>query len=162
MSCPGGAYQWAPEIPTNIKLASTKLSKCELVHNWAHSSSCPPFWLGRGGFDRSRAFLPSPIGINQMRQKNPGAHQTNNCRCNVNHENSPTPTPCDVGAARSKSEPGVSKISCVQERGERARGWQTQRRCRFPSSGEAPGDLCGEESFANVSEVAGNSRIKIA
>jgi hypothetical protein len=33
--------------------------------------------------------------------------------------------------------------------------------CRFPSGGEAPGDLWSEKSFANVSEVAGNSRIKM-
>ena len=31
----------------------------------------------------------------------------------------------------------------------------------FPSGGEAPGDLWSEKSFANVSEVAGNSRIKM-
>jgi hypothetical protein len=35
------------------------------------------------------------------------------------------------------------------------------RQCRFPSGGEAPGDLWSEKSFANVSEVAGNSRIKM-
>ena len=40
MSCPGGAYQWAPEIPTYVKLASAQPSKCELAHNWTHSSSC--------------------------------------------------------------------------------------------------------------------------
>jgi len=32
--------------------------------------------------------------------------------------------------------------------------------CSFPSGGEAPGELWSEKSFANVSEVAGNSRIK--
>jgi hypothetical protein len=32
---------------------------------------------------------------------------------------------------------------------------------RFPSGDEAPGDLWSEKSFANVSEVAGNSRIKM-
>jgi hypothetical protein len=33
--------------------------------------------------------------------------------------------------------------------------------CRFPSGGEVRGDLWSEKSFANVSEVAGNSRIKM-
>jgi hypothetical protein len=32
--------------------------------------------------------------------------------------------------------------------------------CRYPSGGEAHSDLWSEKSFANVSEVAGNSRIK--
>jgi hypothetical protein len=34
--------------------------------------------------------------------------------------------------------------------------------CRFPFGGEAPGNLRSEKSFANVSEVAGNSRIKLS
>jgi hypothetical protein len=37
MSCPGGAYHWAPEIPSDRRLAGAILSKCELVHNCAHS-----------------------------------------------------------------------------------------------------------------------------
>jgi hypothetical protein len=43
MSCPGGAYSWAPEIPSAGKLAGAMLSRCELVHNRAHS-----FQNGRG------------------------------------------------------------------------------------------------------------------
>jgi hypothetical protein len=36
MSCPGGAYHWAPEIPSDRRLAGAIPSKCELVHNRAH------------------------------------------------------------------------------------------------------------------------------
>jgi hypothetical protein len=38
------------------------------------------------GFAWPALFLLSPIGNNRMRQKNPGAYQTNNSRCNLNHE----------------------------------------------------------------------------
>jgi len=33
MLCPGGAYAWAPEIPSADTLAGSVPSKCELVHN---------------------------------------------------------------------------------------------------------------------------------
>src|SRR5450755_2491948 len=33
MSCPGGAYHWAPEIPSVRTIAGPKPSKCELAHN---------------------------------------------------------------------------------------------------------------------------------
>ncbi len=33
MLCPGGAYAWAPEIPSGERLADPMPSKCELVHN---------------------------------------------------------------------------------------------------------------------------------
>jgi hypothetical protein len=36
MSCPGGAYYW-PKIPSSRMIAGAMLSKCELVHNRAHS-----------------------------------------------------------------------------------------------------------------------------
>jgi hypothetical protein len=38
MSCPGGAYDWAPEIPSGARLAGAMPRKCELVHNRAKSS----------------------------------------------------------------------------------------------------------------------------
>jgi hypothetical protein len=38
MSCPGGAYNWAPEIPSRGTLAGAMPRKCELVHNRAKSS----------------------------------------------------------------------------------------------------------------------------
>jgi hypothetical protein len=37
MLCPGGAYYWAPEIPSGYNLAGAMLSKCEPVHMRAHS-----------------------------------------------------------------------------------------------------------------------------
>ena len=37
ISCPGGAYHWAPEIPSHNRLADTELTRCELAHNHAHS-----------------------------------------------------------------------------------------------------------------------------
>jgi hypothetical protein len=33
MLCPGGAYAWAPKIPSAGTLAGSMPSKCELVHN---------------------------------------------------------------------------------------------------------------------------------
>src|SRR5665213_2412562 len=33
MSCPGGAYHWAPEIPSATRIAGGGPSKCELAHN---------------------------------------------------------------------------------------------------------------------------------
>jgi hypothetical protein len=33
MSCPGGAYHWAPEIPSTRRIAGPTPSKCELAHN---------------------------------------------------------------------------------------------------------------------------------
>jgi len=33
MSCPGGAYHWAPEIPSARRIAGPTPSKCELAHN---------------------------------------------------------------------------------------------------------------------------------
>ena len=48
MLCPGGAYAWAPKIPSADTLAGSMPSKCELVHNHAHS-----FQNGAG--HRSRA-----------------------------------------------------------------------------------------------------------
>jgi hypothetical protein len=33
MSCPGGAYGWAPEIPSEARLAGAMPRKYELVHN---------------------------------------------------------------------------------------------------------------------------------
>jgi hypothetical protein len=33
MSCPGGAYHWAPEIPSPQTIADAVLVKCELAHN---------------------------------------------------------------------------------------------------------------------------------
>jgi hypothetical protein len=32
ISCPGGAYYWAPEIPSTKGIAVTMTGKCELVH----------------------------------------------------------------------------------------------------------------------------------
>jgi hypothetical protein len=37
ISCPGGAYHWAPEIPSKNSIAGGIPSKCELAHNPAHS-----------------------------------------------------------------------------------------------------------------------------
>ena len=37
IQCPGGAYWWAPKIPTDKRLAGVVPSTCELVHNRAHS-----------------------------------------------------------------------------------------------------------------------------
>lgn len=37
MLCPGGAYAWAPKIPSADTLAGSMPSKCELVHYHAHS-----------------------------------------------------------------------------------------------------------------------------
>jgi hypothetical protein len=34
MSCPGGAYHWAPEIPSTRTIAGATPRKCELAHNW--------------------------------------------------------------------------------------------------------------------------------
>ena len=33
ISCPGGAYYWAPEIPGSKRLAGATPSTCELAHN---------------------------------------------------------------------------------------------------------------------------------
>jgi hypothetical protein len=33
ISCPGGAYYWAPEIPSSKRLAGATPSTCELAHN---------------------------------------------------------------------------------------------------------------------------------
>ena len=33
MSCPGGAYHWAPEIPSTQTIAGARPGKCELAHN---------------------------------------------------------------------------------------------------------------------------------
>ena|ERR1700728_2723091 len=33
ISCPGGVYCWAPEIPSAKRLTGAKPSTCELVHN---------------------------------------------------------------------------------------------------------------------------------
>src|ERR1700722_4744693 len=33
MSCPGGAYHWAPEIPGTGRIAGPTPGKCELAHN---------------------------------------------------------------------------------------------------------------------------------
>ncbi len=51
MSCPGGAYHWAPEIPSAKTIAGALPGKCELAHNRGSFFSGPP---GR----RSRAFDP--------------------------------------------------------------------------------------------------------
>jgi hypothetical protein len=32
-SCPGGAYHWAPEIPSTWRIAGVTPGKCELAHN---------------------------------------------------------------------------------------------------------------------------------
>jgi hypothetical protein len=37
ISCPGGAYYWAPKIPSSGTVTGAMVSKCELVHNRAHS-----------------------------------------------------------------------------------------------------------------------------
>jgi hypothetical protein len=37
IECPGGACYWAPEIPSDGRLAGPVLSKSEPVHNLAHS-----------------------------------------------------------------------------------------------------------------------------
>jgi len=36
MSCPGGAYHWAPKIPSEQTIAGVPPGKCELVHNRGH------------------------------------------------------------------------------------------------------------------------------
>jgi hypothetical protein len=43
MSCPDGAYSWAPEIPSAAKLTCAMLSKCELVHKSCHDRPQVPF-----------------------------------------------------------------------------------------------------------------------
>ena len=38
MLCPGGACYWAPEIPSDGRLAGTMSNRCELVHYRTHSA----------------------------------------------------------------------------------------------------------------------------
>jgi hypothetical protein len=55
MSCPGGAYHWAPEIPSNRRIAGATPRKCELAHNWGSffpnlgvgSAPCPQLSINR-------------------------------------------------------------------------------------------------------------------
>jgi hypothetical protein len=55
MSCPGGAYHWAPEIPSEQSIAGVTPGKCELVHNrgyilfqiGAGSGPCPQRLINR-------------------------------------------------------------------------------------------------------------------
>jgi hypothetical protein len=48
ISCPGGGYCWAPEIPSPETLADAVPGKCELAHNRSEKAKTPPG--GRRGF----------------------------------------------------------------------------------------------------------------
>jgi hypothetical protein len=47
ISCPGGAYAWAPKIPSAANLAGAVPRKCEMVHNRANFRVLAPFVIGR-------------------------------------------------------------------------------------------------------------------
>src|ERR1700737_4581633 len=55
MSCPGGVYYWAPEIPSAGKLAGAMLSRCELVHNRAYSFQKGPGLRSRASGETKEA-----------------------------------------------------------------------------------------------------------